>query len=309
MASDGLVGRVHECEQIRAALRAGQNVLVKGRAGIGKSAVLEAVAEQEGGELTVIHVPFIAAKQAMLEAAKQLHEKVGLVLPARVLPPRVASRARLGHKLTWDDISRSIRREPLDQTVAHLERTLASHRCLLVVDSLEIPPTFANALSQLADHAQLLAAIDDSNRRVRIVKFLWRFNTTVELKPLALSDCEKLIELECERHPLRFADHRTERLFTRHVAQESNGVPAALLGMLDSARSEDRITPAKVRGYSHDAGVRYMDMTPMLVIVLVVAMAARYIGRGIGEVELMVLSGVSTALFMGLRYFLVVMRR
>lgn len=85
---------------------------------------------------------------------------------------------------------------------------------------------------------------------------------------------------------MRFADHHTERLFIRHVAQECNGVPAALLGMLDSARSEDRMTPANVRGYSHDAGVRYMDLTPILVIVL----AARHIGRRIGEVELTVLS-------------------
>lgn len=88
----------------------------------------------------------------------------------------------------------------------------------------------------------------------------------------------------------RFADGRTRLLFVRHVEQQSNGVPAVVLGTIDSARSEDQITPAKVRGGARMMRECVIYMTPMLVIVLVVAMAARYIGRGIGEMELVVLS-------------------
>ncbi|MCP4001690.1 MAG: hypothetical protein GY727_12335 [Gammaproteobacteria bacterium] len=309
VATNGLVGRVHECEEAIAALRKGHNVLIKGRAGVGKSAVLEAVAQKVQTGFTVIRVPFIAPKQALIDVAEQLHAQVGLVVSVKTLPSRVSSRARLGQPLYWDDIARTIRREPVDQLVGHIEQTLRKHRCLLVVDALEVSPTFANALDKLINHAQIIAGMDDTNRRVRIAKLLWCFNATVVLKPLSLFDCEVLIESSCKVRPLRFADHRTQRLFTRHIAQASNGIPAALFGMLDAARAEDRITPAMVRGFNHEAGTRYLDMTPMLVLVLVVPMATRYIGRGVGEVELMVLSGVSTALFMGLRYFLMVMRR
>ncbi len=277
MAANGLVGRIHECEEAISALKKGHNVLVKGRAGAGKSAVLEAIAQKVEPDFTVVRVPFVTPKQALLEVAEQLHIRVGLVVSIKSLPPRVASRARLGQLLSWADIARSIRREPVDQLVGHIEQTLRRHRCLLVIDALEVSPTFANALDNLINHAQIIAGIDETNRRVRIAKLLWRFNVTVGLKPLSLVDCEILIESSCKERSPRFADNRTRRLFTRHVAQASNGIPAALVGMLDSARSEDRITPAMVRDYKHEAGTRYLDMTPMLVLVLVVAMATRYI--------------------------------
>lgn len=311
VSAEGFVGRDSELTAALEAIAKGHSVVVKGRTGIGKSALLEAVAKQveADGELTVVRLEPIAAKQAMLSAAEQLHKAVGLVMSAKSLPPKVATRARMGQPLTWEDIRRSVGREPVADTVAHLKRTMRRHPCLLVVDSLELPPSYATVLDDLAQCAVLIGAMDVSNRRNKIVKLLWRFQCTVELKPLGLDESEQLISQSSKRHALRFADDRTRRLFLRHVAHQGGGVPAAMVAMLDEASAEDRITPAKVRGFSHEAGVQYMDMTPALILVLVGFMALRYIGRGIGEVELVVLSGVSTALLMGIRYFIFAMRR
>jgi hypothetical protein len=44
----------------------------------------------------------------------------------------------------------------------------------------------------------------------------------------------------------------------------------------------------------------YWDMTPLLILGSIGLMAARYVSRGIGETELLVLSGVGSALFWGL---------
>ena len=38
-----------------------------------------------------------------------------------------------------------------------------------------------------------------------------------------------------------------------------------------------------LRAYRHDAGVRYLDMTPVVVIVTIGFMAMRYVSCGIGE--------------------------
>jgi hypothetical protein len=74
--------------------------------------------------------------------------------------------------------------------------------------------------------------------------------------------------------------------------------------MLAAAAAEDEITPAKVHGFEHGASRTYLDMTPVLVIGLVVFVALRYVARGLSEVEMMVLAGVGSALFIGLRLFM-----
>ena len=58
-----------------------------------------------------------------------------------------------------------------------------------------------------------------------------------------------------------------------------------------------------------EAAIRYMDMTPALVILLAGVMALRYIGRDIGETELIVISGVGTSLFIVIRFLFFAMRR
>ena len=60
---------------------------------------------------------------------------------------------------------------------------------------------------------------------------------------------------------------------------------------------------------SHDAARQYLDLTPLVVLVLVGFMATRYIARGFNAEELFVLSGVITAVLMGLRFALMLMGR
>ena len=56
-------------------------------------------------------------------------------------------------------------------------------------------------------------------------------------------------------------------------------------------------------------GVRYVDMTCVIVLLFVVAMATPYISRDFRLHERLVVSGVATALFTGMRFFLWQIRR
>ena len=103
---------------------------------------------------------------------------------------------------------------------------------------------------------------------------------------------------------IRFTSDRVREAFLRAVEQDSGGVPAAIEGMLLSATNDGEVTPASIRAYRHEAGTRYLDMTPALVLVVIGFMAMRYVSRGIGEVELLVMSGVASALFYGLTLML-----
>ena len=111
------------------------------------------------------------------------------------------------------------------------------------------------------------------------------------------------------QNPIRFSSRTVKRRFLRHIAQDSGGVPAAIRGMLEAASSENEITPAKVRAFSHEAGIRYLDMSPVLMLVVVGFMVMKYVSRGVGEIEMYVMAGVSTALFMAIRFFMYRMSR
>jgi len=293
-----LIGRERELEQLRQAIAQGGHVLISGRAGIGKSALLEAVAEAFP---QAVRFPSGTPKLVLLTALEQAHQRVGLRVPEALLPPSAQVRAkRLGY-LDWRSLTRTLRRLPLDQQASLLRDSLVGRQALLLLDSLEWPPTLVEAVTPLFDVAQIVAAMDEDNRRVRIDRLLWRFQIRIELKPLTLEASSCLAEQALERFPVRFAEAGVRDRFLRHVAQQSGGIPAAILGMVEAAATEPEVTPALAVGVSHEAGVRYLDLTPMLLMGLFVFMALRYIARGLDSEELFVLSGVASAGFMALR--------
>jgi len=293
-----LIGRERELEQLRQAIAQGGHVLISGRAGIGKSALLEAMAEAFP---QAVRFPSGTPKLVLLTALEQTHQRVGLRVPEGLLPATVKLRAQQRGFVSWQKLSYSLRRLPLDQQASLLRESLVGRQALVVLDSLELPPTLVEAVTPLFDVAQIVAAMDEDNRRVRIDRLLWRFQIRIELKPLTLEASSRLAEQALERFPVRFAEEGVRNRFLRHVAQQSGGVPAAILGMVEAASTEPELTPALAVGVSHEAGVRYLDLTPVLLLGLFVFMALRYVARGVDSEELFVLSGVASAGFMALR--------
>ncbi len=70
------------------------------------------------------------------------------------------------------------------------------------------------------------------------------------------------------------------------MLRDAGGLPAAVEQMLAGALAEREVSRRTVRDLSSDAATTYLDMTWLLVILVAVAMAVRYIGRGIGAQEL-----------------------
>jgi len=309
-AITGFVGRARETELILDAVGKGSNVLVIGRAGIGKSALLRHVMRLMRGCREVVWVPGGTTKHALMEIARQVHEQVGLRVPANQLAPKIAAKARRQQWLDWETLERSIKRLPTAPLAELVINNLRDRNMLVFLETLEMPPSQANFFAEVIDVTQCVAGMDDSNHRKRISRVLWRFHSQVELKPLPLEQCSEIIDRWLEHHPIRFTDERTRAKFVRHVARDSGGNPAAIEGMLESALTLREITPSRARAIArHDAAGNFLDLTPVLVLVLIGFMALRYISRGVGEIELLVLSGVGGAIFMGLRFFMYRMSR
>ncbi|MBF0256716.1 MAG: ATP-binding protein, partial [Gammaproteobacteria bacterium] len=310
-AITGFTGRADEIARAEQALLEGRNVLIRGRAGMGKSCALRQVFEriraQPGRYREPIWLEPGSTKAVLTQLAVQLHEIVGLAMPKALLGPRLTARAQR-EGLAWRHIARTFARLNTAEAVPILLQALDRRPCLIFIDSLEVPPSLAEVYAELFDHCRIAAGMDADNRRSRINRLLWRFPLQIDLRPLPLADCSQLAEAWLARHPLRFSDERTRQRFIRHIAQDSGGVPAAIRGMLEAAAAEDEITPAKAFAFEHEAGIRYLDMTPLVILLIVVFMAARYISRGFGLEEMLVWSGVATALFTGVRFFMYQMR-
>jgi hypothetical protein len=181
----------------------------------------------------------------------------------------------------WRHIRRAVQREPVREVLALELESLRGRDAVLFAESLEVAPTQAAALHELAEHCQLAAAMDAENRRGRIMRLLWRFQRTLELAPLTKVETPELVERWLAARPITFDGPKVREGFIVAVCRDSAGVPAAVAGMLEAAAI-------------------YWDMTPLLPIAVIAFMAMRYISRGIGETELLVLSGVGSALFWGL---------
>lgn len=296
------VGRVRETEDVTAAILAGKSVLIVGRTGIGKTALMREVAHQlEGHEKPCIWVPKDTTKQVFRALAQALHETYGLSLPADILPKQTLARAQRNGFLPWSDLTRPLWRLPTAAVHSILLQTLRDHPAIVMLESLEVPPSQADFYRDLIEACQVVAGMDSNNYRSRIKKLLWKFGHKLELKPLTLEESRSLVELQLQAQPVRFATEKVRERFIQAAAQASGGVPEAIRSIVEAAAAEGEITPAKVHGFGHEAGKTYLDMTPFVLFGMLGFMVLRYLSKGLSDVEMAVIAGIGMTLFAAAR--------
>lgn len=314
----GFIGREREVSQMLSAIERGQKILVSGREGVGKSALMRYVhdAIKQRDNVLAVWIPDGNTKDVLLALAEQCHNNIGLKVPPEIIPKQNIARARRQGFIAWKDLQRPLRRlnnkalgDVILSSISDGKRdALAGKRCVVFIESLEMPTAQIEFVQKLFSETQIIAAISDTNRRANVKRLTWSFQTRIELRPLDLKASEQIAEDWLRKNPVRFSDKRTEERFIRHVGRDSGGNPEAIAGMLEHAATEDEITPAKANTFSHEASETYFDMTPLLLIVVVILMAMRYISRGMSETELMIISGAGSALFFGMLFLLRALR-
>jgi hypothetical protein len=93
-------------------------------------------------------------------------------------------------------------------------------------------------------------------------------------------------------------------LFTGQVVKQSGGNVQAVRDMLDDASKERRVDKRKIREMRHQAGLRYLDFTPVMIVATALIVGTRYLAIGLGDTALYILAGMVAALVMALRMFL-----
>jgi len=228
--SVGFVGRDAELGKALDALRRGNNLLVKGKAGIGKSAFLRQLYERMAEDRLCLWAGDRNAKALLLDLIEQTHDRVGLAVPERLLAPRIKARARREGRVQWEWVVKPLERATTKDLAAILVDSLRDRGALVLIESLEVAPTLAELFADLTETCQVAAAMDAKNRRVRIEKLLWQFQVTIELGPLTQAQARTIAERWLDESSIRFHSARVRAAFLRHVAQDSGGVPAAIKG-------------------------------------------------------------------------------
>jgi hypothetical protein len=93
-------------------------------------------------------------------------------------------------------------------------------------------------------------------------------------------------------------------LYITHVVKQAGGNPQAIHDMLDESDKERVVDKRRIREMRHQAGVRYLDFTPVVIVAGAMIVGLRYVAIGLGDTSLYVLAGMAAALFLALRIFM-----
>lgn len=295
----GLIGRDELVADLVAEVSKGKHVILTGPVGIGKSAVLRAALERLEDKIAwLITLHDHQAKGQFVEMARQMLA-LGLI-SAEELELPAKFHGLPGSQIDWREVKNQVNRASMRDLTQAIIPALAraETKPVIAVDDLTtLTPTQMAFWLAIFDHAQVIGCASEKKARVR--KLWWKMKE-ISLKPLPPDVIRELVKSYVQAKGVLI---ESPDLYISHVVKQSGGVPQAIYDMLDESGKERIIDKRKVREMRHDAGVFYLDFTPMVMILGAVIVSMRYVGMGTGDKTLYIMGGLGTALFLTFRFF------
>jgi energy-coupling factor transporter ATP-binding protein EcfA2 len=328
----GLIGRDELVNQVSAETKKGKHVLLTGPVGIGKSSILWAalrVIERRKSErlrmeitqdgtlpepellhadrrkrrlMTLIYVRDHQAKGQFIIIVKHLLA-TGLLKPSSLDLPKKLDDLE-PENIDWASIRRPVNRLSVrDLTSAiipalHRHKQAGGHVVIAVDDMTRLTPTQEAFWLAVLEHAQVLTCASEKKHGVR--RLWWRMKE-IEVPKLAPEIAQEIVKTYIAKKGVLI---ESPELYVSHVVKQSGGNPQAIADMLDNSAKERVVDKRQIREMKHQAGVRYLDFTPVMLISGACIIGARYLAIGLGDTALYVMAGMAAALFLSLRFFL-----
>ena len=327
----GLIGRDDLVDQVVREIKKGKHVVLTGPVGIGKSAVLEAALkiieprrsewrqfDPVVGELNdlgdepparldapgrsdvaLVYLSDHQAKGQCVQMARRLLE-TGILKPSSLdlakqldeLPPE---------EIEWKKIRRQVNRMSIRDLTGAIIPAIYSYegRVLIAVDDMtRLTPTQQAFWLAIFDHAQVVTCASERKRGLR--KLWWKMKE-IEVPPLPLGVAKAIVREYIARRGMMI---ESPELYIGHVVKQAGGNPQAIHDMVDESSKERLVDKRQIREMRHQAGVRYVDFTPAMIVVGAMVVATRYVALGIGDRSLYVMAGIGAALFLSIRFFM-----
>ena len=279
-----MIGRDTERARLLANVARGRHTLLVGPIGAGKTCLLRAVADDCPESVYVPHVQPL--RLCLIGLTERLHARGQLVLADGGAAPDA-----------WAECARLLTRVTVRELTTIVVASLRVRPTVLILDALEAAtPAMAPVLEACLDAAVVLGATRDC--RPGLQKLWWAFEQ-LDLPPLAREDARALLWHTIDR--TRVAD---PALFEATVLEQAAGNPHAIVEMARQVPADGPVDLETIRALQHGAGFRYVDLTPVLLLVAAGLVATRFIALGLDNRDLYILAGTLGALFMVVRVLL-----
>jgi hypothetical protein len=238
------------------------------------------------------------AKGQFVEMARQMLELDLVTAQELELPAKFHGLP--GAQVNWQEVKSQVNRMSMRDLTHAIIPALARSpdKPVIAVDDLTaLTPTQMAFWLAIFDHAQVVGCASEKKARVR--KLWWKMKE-LSVKPLSAPVIREIVKKYIIAKGMLI---ESPEQFISHVVKQSGGIPQAIYDMLDESSKESLIDKKKVRAMRHEAGVRYLDFTPMVMILGALIVSMRYIGMGTGDKTLYIMGGMGAALFLTFRFF------
>jgi energy-coupling factor transporter ATP-binding protein EcfA2 len=253
----------------------------------------------ERRERVLVYLSDHQAKGQFVQMARRLIE-TGLLKPSALelakrydaLPPR---------QIDWAEIRRHVNRLSIRDLTAAIIPALYAYegRVLIAVDDMtSLTPTQQAFWLAVFEHAQVVTCA--SARKTGLRKLWWKMKA-IEIPALAPEASKTLVRDTIARQGMLI---ESPELYVGHVVKQAGGNPQAIIDMMDESSKERVVDKRRIREMKHQAGIRYADFTPVMIIAGALVVATRYLAIGLGDTALYVLAGLGAALFLSVRFFM-----
>lgn len=209
-----------------------------------------------------------------------------------------------GSAIPWAQVRRHVSRLSLRDLTHAIIPALAEHaehgeKPLIAIDDLTfLTPTQQAFWLAVFEFAQIAGCA--SNRKHGLRKLWWKMQV-LEVPPLPPEVAGQVVRAYITQRGVLI---ESPELYIAHVVRQSGGVPQAIHDMLDSSAKERVVDKRRIRAMRHEAGIRYFDFTPVMIVCGAGIVAMRYVALGMGDRMLYVMAGIGAALFLAVRMLL-----
>ena len=314
LSTHATVGRQEELHRLQANVDKGVDTLVLGPTGVGKSHLLALL---KGEQLLRIQA-LSPVRQGLVELAQALHARGVFSLTTRVpsLPaagepapvgvpdgePASGSAAGRAPGEDFEAFRKQHTRTPISVWTQMILETVEKNQWVLLVDDLPpLSPSLGRLLDRLGRKFAFIVALTEV--KAGSEKYFWRFER-LALRNLAREETRQLIRQGAAG--LQVPDFQ---LLETRILQQSAGNPRAIVESLSRLRREPQVTTQVVRDLVHTGARSKTDITPLVILPVILLAGMRFLARGLGDTEWYIVAGLGTALMMGVQFALYRMRR
>jgi len=198
--------------------------------------------------------------------------------------------------MDWEDVARKLTRLRINELIGVVTESMGDRDYVLILDHLEaVTPTMLPQVDALMGVALVIGATDEL--KDSLWRLWWAFER-IEVPPLSREQARELLWQVADRNKIE-----NPQLFETRVLQQAGGNPLAIITMATKARTAE-LSAQEIRGLQHGAGTRYVPLTPVLLLVGALIVAARFVALGLDDRDMYILAGFGYAFFFFLRYFI-----